>query len=163
MLQQRVPSLPVVGNVHWIIKWLSRTCMYYSHSACKGKSSLLFCDDFACCVNVWYAVEIANSGLYFVISEVCKWVFFFKRTFNYRYMFYDVNWRTFKYRYMFYHMNRNIVLTSLCLLYGLCSQCGLVCWRRNICYKADILLSTTSYLLQTNICWNLYMLYLLVD
>lgn len=44
--------------------------------------------------------------------------FVFKRTFNYRYMFYD--------------MNRNIVLTSLCILYGLCSQFGLVCWR-NIC------------------------------
>lgn len=41
--------------------------------------------------------------------------------------------RTFNYRYMFYYMNRNIVLTSLCTLYGLCSQCSLVCWRWIIC------------------------------
>lgn len=29
-------------------------------------------------------------------------------------------------------------------------------------YKADTILSTTSYLLQTNMCWNLYMLHSLV-
>lgn len=48
-------------------------------------------------------------------------------------MFFFVFKRTFNYRYMFYHMNRNIVFTSLCTLYGLCSQCSLVCWRWIIC------------------------------
>lgn len=70
--------------------------------------------------------------------------FVFKRTFNYRYMFYDL------------------------LLCAYCMDCvhSLVWYVEETyvvaSYKADILLSTASYLLHTNMCWNLYMLYLLV-
>lgn len=67
-------------------------------------------------------------------------------------MFFFVFKRTFNYRYMFYRMNRNIVFTC-----AHCMDCvHSVVWYVEdesyvvASYKADTILSTTSYLLQTN-------------
>lgn len=109
----RVPSLPVVGNVHWIIKWPSCITVYMcdSHPAdlwWKVKFIVfwwlcLLCKCVVCCRKV----PTLGTFLLFQRSVEC-YIFFFKRTFNW---------------YMFYGMEKkNIVLNSLCTLYGLCSH-----------------------------------------